>query len=140
MSKIYVAGPWDFRNKAKEVADKFEAAGHEITHKWWLHDAGVGGLADTEYHRQCAINDVNGVLNADVFYLLNLQERGKETSGKAVELGLALAGQSFFSLDKWHNIKIFIEGPYTTNVFQLLNGVQWVTNVEEVIERLMEAN
>lgn len=135
--KIYVAGPWDFRDKAREAAEKFEAAGHDITHKWWEHDAGVGGLADSAYHLKCAKDDVKGVLTADVFYMLSLQERGKETSGKAVELGLAIAAQTFFNLDKWHNIRIFSQG-FVTNVFQLLEGIERVENVEEAIGKLKE--
>lgn len=124
MVKIYVAGPWDFRGEAKEAARKFEQAGFEITHDWWSYDD--ISKDDLEKHRKYAQEDMNAVIRADVLFLMNLQERGRETSGKAVETGIALA------LGK----RILAMGIKYTNIFQYLNVVEWVTTTEEAIHCL----
>ena len=132
MSKVYVACPWHDRDLAKEAAKKLEKAGHTISHPWWDYDNcdHVG----SDYHKQCAQDDLEAVMESDVLFLMNLQERGKETSGKAVETGLALAmnhihGKGF--------IKIFMQGP-KTNVFHCLDDFKYVNGVEEIIECLKE--
>jgi nucleoside 2-deoxyribosyltransferase len=127
--KVYVAAPWDFKDKAKRTAKKFEKAGLEIAHDWWNYD---NPTQDEEFSKKCAADDLHAVLNCDVLYLLNLQERGKETSGKAVELGIALGHNHLCP----HKIRIFAEGIRFTNVFQHLDQVEWVKNSSEAIKEL----
>lgn len=122
--KIYLACPWDSRELAKEAAEKFEAAGFEITHDWWNYDNISTG--DLEKHEEYANEDFRAVQNCDILFLMNLQERGKETSGKAVETGIALA------LHK----RIIGMGIRYTNIFQYLKEVEWVESVDEAIGRL----
>ena len=132
--KIYVAAPFDDRLKAKRVAKKFEKAGFEIIHDWWNYDQGSLSEDRLGYEKKCAEEDLNAVLNSDVLYLMNLQKRGEETSGKAVELGIALGHNAVCP----HKIVIFAEGIRHTNVFQLLDQVVWVPNSSVVIKRLTE--
>lgn len=131
--KVYVAAPWINRDRAQRVAKRFEKAGFEIAHDWWNYDAGDKLKPEDPYFKKCAEDDLNAILNCDILYLLNLQERGKETSGKAVELGIVLGHNAVCP----HKIAIFAEGIKGTNVFQLLDQVRWVKNSSEVI-KLME--
>lgn len=130
--KVYIAAPWDDRLKAKRVAKRFEEAGMEISHEWWKFDKGSHIDEDPDYHRKCAEDDLYAVMNCDVFYLLNLQKRGEETSGKAVELGIALGHNQICP----HKIMIFAEGIENTNVFHLLRDIKWVKGPGEVIKLL----
>lgn len=120
--KIYVAGPWDSRHLAKEAAEKFEAAGFEITHDWWNYDNISSD--DLEKHERYANEDVQAVMRTDVLFLMNLQERGQETSGKAVETGIALVMRK----------RILAMGIRYTNIFQYMEEVEWVGSVEEAID------
>ena len=90
--KVYVAAPWTHKAEALEYAMAIEAAGHEITKKWWEHrevpgylDSVISVANQVELETQAA-EDIAGVLAADAFVLLNV---GK-SEGKAVETGVAL--------------------------------------------------
>lgn len=89
--RIYVAAPWTHKADAARVAAGLEAAGHEITKRWWEHREVPHYLTDDDSNdaelRQQAVEDVQGVLDADVFVLLNYEK----SEGKAVETGIALA-------------------------------------------------
>lgn len=91
--RIYVAAPWTHKDDAKTYADALEAAGHTITKKWWEHrevpgylDPTIGGDELAELAQQSK-EDMQGVLTADAFVLLNLEK----SEGKAVETGMAFA-------------------------------------------------
>ena len=99
--KVYVAAPWTCKDEAKEAADRLEAAGHTITQKWWQHREVPGYLvtedpAVVEELWTQVVGDMQGVMEADVFVLLNLGL----SEGKAVETGMALCSQTcqFFYL------------------------------------------
>lgn len=124
--KVYIAAPWDHRDEADIAAAKFEVEGHTITHKWWDFD--VPDLNRTRMQR-CAEQDYNAVIAADVFFLMNLQERGKETSGKAVETGVALVCSREWGTPR----RLIAMGVRDTNVFQYLDDFTWVKSVEEAI-------
>lgn len=121
--KVYVAAPWGQREKAASLAERLEKKGHEITHKWWVYEgAAINGMdPDDAFMRRCAEDDFAAVFEADVVVLLNLQERGHETSGKAVETGLALA---------W-SVPIKMIGA-KTNVFHYLPQVTVYESEEEL--------
>ena len=89
--RIYIAAPWTHKADAARVASLLEAAGHTITKRWWEHREVPGYLTadhsnDDELTEQ-ALQDIDGVLTADVFVLLNYEK----SEGKAVETGIALA-------------------------------------------------
>lgn len=118
--KIYLAAPWAERDLAREVAAKFEAAGHVITKQWWDH-------CDNDDFAEQATEDIWGVLNADVLVLLNTQKRGEETSGKAFETGVAWMAE----------LPIILVGE-PSNVFHYLPAVKIVKTVEEALGTLDE--
>lgn len=96
--RVYVAAPWTRKSEAQHYADALEAAGHTITKKWWEHrevpgylDPAIGEAELAELEQQ-AKEDVEGVLNAQAFVLLNLEK----SEGKSVETGLAFASAAFY--------------------------------------------
>jgi hypothetical protein len=126
--KIYIAAPWEWRSQAKLEAEKFIAEGHEITHAWW--DNEIPDLEPEKMVEQ-ALKDFMGVGTADIFVLMNMQPRGHETSGKAVETGiaiLALRAQGF--------PLIYAIGERYTNIFHYLPEVEWRESIEEILNEL----
>ena len=130
MSKptIYVAAPWKDKEYAKQVAKQFEAAGFEVTSRWInFHEdkpADQSGLSySLDVLQNEGMQDIDDVYRADFFCLLNTQKRGEETSGKAVETGLAIAKG-----------KIVVMVGEPSNIFHTLDCVMKVKTVREAIE------
>ena len=99
---VYIAGPWVERPVARSVREKCKAAGLEVTSRWLDFS---GDSHDPQVFLEEALNDYDDVRRADVLLLLNLQKRGEETSGKAVETGMALAwGKTVYMVGSWSNI------------------------------------
>lgn len=103
------------------VAEWVEAAGHTITERWWEYPE----TSDHDLLEACAQRDYTGVVKADALLLLNTQARGSETSGKAVETGIAIA-----------MFKPVILVGERTNVFHHLPNVHVVATVDEALELL----
>jgi len=122
--RIYIAGPWDERDKAREVRNLLRAAGHTVTHAWWDIDVPD---QDPVKLRDCAVDDLRGVLEADVFILLNLSK----SEGKAVETGIALVAHRAHGLPL-----IYATGIRNTNIFHYLPEIEWRDSVEQIIEEL----
>lgn len=122
MRNVYVACPWDLKEQAKAAAKRFKAAGWTIASHWFNY-TGSGDIANPTQFREEALRDVEEVINSDLLVLLNLQKRGEETSGKAVETGLAIAC----------GIPVIVVGGWT-NVFHFLPDVTMVETVEEAIQ------
>jgi hypothetical protein len=128
--RVYIAAPWAERNWAAFVAGTLEAKGHTITHDWWNFDPGKLGVQEDEaFLIKCAEDDYNAVVAADVFLLLNTQARGCETSGKAVETGIALYGHRV----QGRPSRLIATGQRYTNIFQHLEDIEWFNSTEEAI-------
>ena len=125
--RIYLAAPWADRDKAQEFAEKrLEPIGHTITHKWWVaEEKGSNYALDEDLFRRCAIDDFVAIYTADLVVVLNTQKRGEETSGKAVETGIAIA----------LHIPVIVVGGWT-NVFHYFPGVRLVGSEEEALEAI----
>ena len=119
--KLYLAAPWSMRFRMPAMAARFEAAGHTITATWWLAEE----TADVVALRQSAFRDAEAVQQAEALVLLNTQIRGRETSGKAVETGMALA---------WRKPVVLIGTP--SNIFHALPSVVVVASVEDALHVL----
>lgn len=96
MIKIYVAAPWKDKPLALEAKKHLESQGFLVTSRWIdFHDdkpSDQSGLAyDKDVLLKEARQDVEDVYTCDILVLLNTQKRGEETSGKAVETGMAMA-------------------------------------------------
>lgn len=119
--KIYIAAPWVRKQEAIEVGKRFEAAGHEITSRWFTHVGtatdSAGVTAPREQIQHQAMEDIDDVRRADLLVVLNLQK----SEGKAVETGIALAA----------GIPVVSVG-VRSNIFQTL-GTELAT-VEEALE------
>ena len=132
--KIYVASPWVDKSIAHEAKIKLEAEGFVVTSRWIVDHldkpATQSGLEfDPEILIREATHDVEDIFKCDILILLNTQKRGEETSGKAVETGMAMA---------W--LKPVIVVGERSNVFHWLMPV--VSTLEEAIAliRSWEAN
>ena len=121
-STVYLAGPWDDRDKMPSIAKLFEDAGFRITHKWWLFEGTKeeGKNPNPDFGFECALADYNGVADAEVLVLLN----SSYSEGKAVEMGLGLA---------WRK-PICVIGRNVTNVFLNLKSIYVVDFPHEALE------
>ena len=81
--RAYVAAKWSPSTiaRAREVQAQLAAAGHVITYDWTADELPMNATQ--------AINDMTGVLTADVFVLL--AEEDVAYCGAVAELGMALA-------------------------------------------------
>ena len=128
--KIYVAAKFEAKDAVKEIYARLRDAGHVITHDWTQEDdtAYVTFAEKVEYHRMCAMNDLEGVRSADALVLFP-HEKGK---GLYFEFGAAMA------LD----IPVFILGQWYVSapcIFQrLVSPKRWLSNVEELVEALIK--
>lgn len=94
--EVFVSGQIDDLENVRAAQQKFIDAGHTITHDWTINETGAAMLsgreakfANPEEAARRATNDINGVLNSDVYVLCsdNLQKG----TGMYVELGAAIA-------------------------------------------------
>lgn len=126
---IYIAAPWKDRGPIPWIASELEDRGHKITHKWWEYEGTDQTAESHEFLRECAIHDVEGVLNADVVLLIN----SSKSEGKAVEQGLAIAaGKTIIGVG---------QNGESMNVFHHLDNYKWVEGIEAAYDAIeQEAN
>lgn len=124
MSKrVYVAGPWVDRDKARDLGATLSARGHQITHPWWSYEGEGEHLESEEFLRSCAESDVRGVRTADVVVVLNTAK----SEGKSAEQGMAIA----------YGIPVICITPGekpTSNIFHHLPNYTHVKTVTEALE------
>lgn len=124
--RVYIAAPWADREKMPEIGEKFEAAGHVVTHKWWdVKPTAEGDWGSTDILRQQAINDIRGVQNADLVVVMNTAK----SEGKSFEQGIAVA-------DNKPIVIVGQRGAVSMNVFHYLDNYRWVENTSEALEIL----
>lgn len=83
---IYIAAPFHEQKLAKRVAGALEERGFKIVSSWIKRDSTLPALGNIRE----ATKNMNDLEKSDLLVLLNTQKRGLETSGKQVELGVAL--------------------------------------------------
>lgn len=105
--KVYIAAPWVRRSEAIEIGKLFEAAGIEVTSRWFFHKTtgdpndSTGVTSPLLTIQLQAFEDIADVRRADALVVLNLQK----SEGKAVETGIAIAvGIPVISVGKRSNI------------------------------------
>jgi nucleoside 2-deoxyribosyltransferase len=117
--KIYVAGPWKHRDKARIAADQLTLAGHTVISRWLReHEDSIHHVA---LQRE-AMHDVQDLEQCSAVVYLNIEK----SEGKATELGMALA------LGKL----VILVGERENNVFLHLPQIQRVDTVQEAIKLL----
>ena len=125
MSKVYIAAPWRDKTKMPEIARQVEAAGHTITHKWWLVEDVPEDTRSMEDSKEQALDDVYGVMSADLMILIN----SAKSEGKSLEQGVAIAdGKDIIAVGKL--------GEFSKNVFHYLENYHWVDTLQEGLEWL----
>lgn len=108
--KVYLAGPSRDLARVLPIAERLEAAGVTITHKWWVsvmeHGVGNDGELTAEAQRGFAAGDLQGINSADLVWALWPQSG---SHGTAVELGYAIAkmggGQGLMVVASGHTAK-----------------------------------
>lgn len=124
--EVYIACPWSDKGRAKAAAQQFKEAGMVLTTAWWDEEP----TEDTIRLSQYALRDIDDVLNCHVFVLLNTQPRGQETSGKAVETGIAISTLKHIVLvgdgtNIFHHLRL-------TKVRSVEEAVLWCQQLEPV--------
>lgn len=126
---VYLAAPWKHRDQAREAKKAFEEAGFTVTANWidgqesWDYDA----LGREEYENRVqkqAIEDVENIIDSDIFVILNLDF----SDGKATELGFAYGLQ----------LPVILVGDRTRNIFYHLPGIIKVDTIEAAIAAARE--
>lgn len=131
---VYLAAPWKHRQTAREVRDQLQEAGIIVQARWLDFETSTpttkpANRAGTNYPRELladeAMKDIEDIMGADAFVLLNLDI----SEGKACETGIALM------LD----VPIVSVGK-GRNVFLSLPQVTQVSTVEDAIRHLYETH
>jgi hypothetical protein len=79
--RVYLASSWEYKDIVKGLMKYLEEKGCTITEDWTTHE-------DPKREEEWAKRDYQGVEICDVFIIY---EPKKRTSGKYIELGMALA-------------------------------------------------
>jgi nucleoside 2-deoxyribosyltransferase len=135
--KCYIAGPWtDRKGVVSDMRDALIAAGFTVTASWIdsIDTDDPAGLI------VAAKQDIEDIYKSDVFILINQQPRGQETSGKAVETGIAMTlGLPILGLGEKTNIFHHLEHPafctWYKTIPELVNTLQdWVVEADRLAE------
>lgn len=127
--KIYVSAKFDDKERVKKVYDLLQQAGHTITHEWIHNKAAFPFSEHKEFTARCATEDIQGVLDADVFILLS---NAQPSMGSSAELGAALASCITFKKPS-----IFVVGPHFDTNFAFYHPtVTLVESVEQVLQAI----
>jgi hypothetical protein len=90
--KVYVAASSKQIDRARAAMDRLRAAGHTVTHDWTASIAEVGCAnpidATRQQRRNWALDDLQGVLEADVLWVLMPADH--DSFGAGVEFGRAI--------------------------------------------------
>lgn len=122
---VYIAAPFSARDRARELKDLLEAAGHVTTSSWITSHLSDYDQLTPEQLKVEAQHDARGVQRADAVVLIN--NEGPSTSGGMhVEIGLALG---------WAK-PIILVGPKTCLFHHLTNFLFQVDSITEVADRL----
>lgn len=135
--EIFVSGQINDLENVRNVQNQFVEAGHHITHDWTHNETGdkmLAGkeakLANPEETARRATNDMQGVIDSDVYIICTDNERpGK---GMYAELGAAIA----LSITNG-SPKIYLLGDMNNaSIFYFHPSVILGKNVTEIIEEM----
>lgn len=128
--KIYVAAKFDRKEEVRQLYKEVEARGHRITADWTTHKPIKPYADNPDIARQYAIEDINGVLEADIFVLLI----GPCSTGVYTELGAAIHSQTSTGKPL---IYVVGENP-GASMFFFHPSVEYLKTKDELIEKLGE--
>lgn len=107
--KVYVATSFSNLEEAQLVMHKLKQMGFEITHDW-THEAAEGKSGEEleKYIQKCADDDFLGVLEADLFFIIN----DSRMKGGHTELGFAIGNKCPIVVAKIkESVNIFFHTP-----------------------------
>ena len=124
--KIYVSAKFNDKDRVREAYVLLKNAGHTITHEWIHNKQSFPFDQDTAFTAKCALEDFNGVLDADVFILFSNAEPSMGASG---ELGAAIASSLLRNTPD-----IYVVGPHFNTNFCFYHPlVHRKNSLEEVL-------
>ncbi|MBS3054245.1 MAG: hypothetical protein J4431_01785 [Candidatus Aenigmarchaeota archaeon] len=124
--KFYIASRFGKAAEVKEMTKKLEEMGHSVTTDWTQHGAIKPYSQNASKAMLYSIEDVQGVLNSDVFILIT-DEGGK---GMYVELGVAIA-----SFIEKKTPRIYIVGAHNENtIFFFHPSVSRKDSIQDVLD------
>lgn len=127
--KFYIAARFTEKEHVREIYRFLKDKGHEITADWTLHKTIKPYDENSAIAKDYAVEDMNGVIDADVFVLVTSENTG---SGSAGELGAAI-----LSKIKSGKPKIFVIGEHMgNNFFYFHPTVIRRKSIEEVLSDL----
>ena len=126
--KIYVGAKFQQKEKALEIVRRLKEMGHEISCDWTTHKSVKPYEENQELSEEYSKEDINGVIESDVFILVVDERFG---SGMSVELGAAIS-----SSVKTGKPKIYVVGNYEQNMFSFHPSVIRESSIEEVFGKL----
>lgn len=133
MLQIYVAGKWQEKSAVRQVQRALKDAGFAITYDWTRQEDSWDKIKGTElqehFLKQCAMDDLFGVMNADavVVVLVNEDKYLSDSPNRYAEIGIAIGAR----------IPVFILGESRCDfIFSRLPYVRKFETIEEVIRAL----
>lgn len=136
---VYVATKAENYRVARIFMRAIEEAGHDITHDWTKQVEAYGaGPDDPEFRRQCAQEDLKGVVDCDAFIIV----MRKGMVGSLIEFGVAIANNKAIYMvvdsEHWPMESIFFDLPEITYMYPSLaaigNAVDWVDRLQALAE------
>lgn len=107
MSRIYVAGKWEEKDRVRQVQEQLKAAGHTITYDWTRANGDNNAVGSRQAF---AMADRSGVFEADVF--VGVFEKDLKYIGALTEMGMAVAMDiPIYILGNSIDSNIFLELP-----------------------------
>lgn len=89
MVKIYLAGRFANKDKFRELGNKLELKGHEITCKWWDIEQTYAPNRSLDESKDVGRNELNGVINADIIIVI-VDDANYPYRGTLTEVGIAM--------------------------------------------------
>jgi len=126
--KIYVATKFQEKEKALGIIKELKELGHEISCDWTTHKSIKPYQNNQELAKRYSQEDINGVLNCDIFILIIDDELG---GGMNIELGAAIASNL-----KSGKPKIYVIGKYEKSMFAFHPSVKIRNSVKKVISEI----
>lgn len=129
-NKVYVAAKFERQEDVRKIYDILRSKGFEISHDWTNHINLPDFRQNIPLGQQYAEEDINGILNADIFIMLPLGT----TVGANDELGTAVLGKRFFG--KPSQIYIIEEEGVRFGPFYVQKEITLKKNLEEVLQAM----
>lgn len=125
--KFYIAARFTEKDEVRRIYDILVTKGHKIAVDWTKHKTIKPYDKNSKLAAEYAIEDMNGVINCDIFVLLTSENTGSGSSG---ELGAAI-----LSKIKFNKPNIYVIGNhFGNNFFYFHPVVKMKRDINEVLE------